>query len=345
MSIQDVAKQAKVSVATVSRVFNLPEKVTPVTRHRVEQVAKKLGYVANASARTLRTQRSRVLGVVLPTLLNPVFAECLSGIASAATAAGYAITPITTDYELAQEDRAVNLLLAGNVDGMILVVSNPATSGALQRLQAAGVAYALAYNRHVDHPCVSVDSEAAVSSVVTRLASLGHSRITLVTGLLAASDRAQQRKRGYQLAMASLNFKNIDVLEVPFVASAVEQIRKLLKPPQRPTALICSNDLLAIRCIRAASLAGLAVPADISVVGFDGIALGEDLTPMLSSVTQPNAGIGRCAVELLVQAVSSGKPLLPGASVVLPHGFRQGESYAAPLAKKYKTEKFSAKKT
>lgn len=135
------------------------------------------------------------------------------------------------------------------------------------------------------------------------------------------------------------------MLEVPFVASAVEQIRKLLKPPQRPTALICSNDLLAIRCIRAASLAGLAVPADISVVGFDGIALGEDLTPMLSSVTQPNAGIGRCAVELLMQAVNSGKPLLPGASVVLPHGFRQGESYAAPLAKKHKTEKFSAKKT
>ena len=345
MSIQDVAKQAKVSVATVSRVFNLPEKVTPVTRHRVEQVAKKLGYVANASARTLRTQRSRVLGVVLPTLLNPVFAECLSGIASAATAAGYAILPITTDYELAQEDRAVNLLMAGNVDGMILVVSNPATSKALPRLQAAGVAYSLAYNRHPAHPCVSVDSEAAVSSVVTRLASLGHSGITLVTGQLAASDRAQQRVRGYQQAMAGLRLNNTHVLEVPFVASAVAQICKLLKQPQRPSALICSNDLLAIRCIRAASLAGLAVPGDISVVGFDGIAIGEDLSPMLSSVTQPNAGIGRCAVELLVQAISSGKPLLPSASVVLPHGFRQGESFAPPPAKLNKTEKFSAKKT
>ena len=344
MSIQDVAKQAKVSVATVSRVFNLPDKVTAATRQRVEKVANKLGYVANASARTLRTQRSRVLGVVLPTLLNPVFAECLSGIASGATMAGYAILPVTTDYELAQEDRAVNLLLAGNVDGMILVVSNPATSKALQRLQAAGVAYALAYNRHPDHPCVSVDSEAAVSSVVTRLASLGHMRITLVTGQLAASDRAQQRVRGYQQAVASLKLKNTHVLEVPFVASAVEQICRLLKQPQRPTALICSNDLLAIRCLRAASLAGLKVPGDISVVGFDGIALGEDLSPMLSSVTQPNSGIGRRAVELLVQAVSSGKPLQPGASVVLPHGFRQGESFAAPPAKLIKTKKFSANK-
>ena len=345
MSIQDVARQAKVSVATVSRVFNLPDKVAASTRLRVEKIAHKLGYVANASARTLRTQRSRVLGVVLPTLLNPVFAECLSGIASAATAAGYAISPVTTDYELAQENRAVNLLLAGNVDGMILVVGNPASSKALQCLQAAGVAYALAYNRHPAHPCVSVDSEAAVGAVVTQLASLGHSRITLVTGQLAASDRAQQRLRGYQLAMSSLKIKSQHVLEVPFVASAVEQIRQLLEKPQRPTALVCSNDLLAIRCIRAASLAGLAVPGDISVVGFDGIALGEDLSPMLSSVIQPNAGIGRCAVELLVQAISSNKPLLPSASVVLEHGFRQGESCAAPLAKRNKTKKFSAKET
>ena len=128
MSIQEVAKQAGVSSATVSRVFNLPDKVTEATRERVERIAKALGYMPNASARALRTQRSRVLGVVLPTLLNPVFAECLDGIACAATAAGYAILPITTDYQLAQEDQAVNLLLAGNVDGMILVVSNPSTS-------------------------------------------------------------------------------------------------------------------------------------------------------------------------------------------------------------------------
>ena len=345
MSIQDVAKLARVSVATVSRVFNLPDKVTPATRERVEKIAQKLGYVANASARTLRTQRSRVLGVVLPTLLNPVFAECLSGIASAATTAGYAILPLTTDYELAQEDRAVNLLLAGNVDGLILVVSNPATSKALERLQAAGIAYALAYNRHPNHPCVSVDSEAAVGAVVTRLAELGHTRITLVTGQVAASDRAQQRLRGYQQAMVSLKLKKTEVLEVPFVASAVNEICALLKQERRPTALICSNDLLAIRSIRAVKLAGLKVPDDVSVVGFDGIALGEDLTPMLSSVTQPNAGIGRAAVELLLQAISSGQALLPSASVVLAHGFRQGESYAAPPPLNKNNEKFSAKKT
>src|SRR3989344_4539073 len=173
MSILEVAREAGVSVATVSRVFNVPDKVAPATREHVENIARTLGYLPNASARTLRTQRSRVLGVVLPTLTNPVFAECLEGIAQAAVAGGYAISPFTTDYRLDQEDRAVNLLLAGNVDGMILVVSNPATSTALQRLAEVGLPYVLAYNHHPDHPCVSVHSELAVAGVVTHLATPG----------------------------------------------------------------------------------------------------------------------------------------------------------------------------
>src|SRR3989344_3505765 len=142
MSILEVAREAGVSVATVSRVFNVPDKVAPATREHVENIARTPGYLPHASA---RTQRSRVLGVVLPTLTNPVFAECLEGIAQAAVAGGYAISPFTTDYRLDQEDRAVNLLLAGNVDGMILVVSNPATSTALQRLPEVGLPYVLAY--------------------------------------------------------------------------------------------------------------------------------------------------------------------------------------------------------
>jgi LacI family transcriptional regulator, repressor for deo operon, udp, cdd, tsx, nupC, and nupG len=329
MSIQDVARQAGVSVATVSRVFNLPDKVTPATRLHVEQVAQALGYLPNASARTLRTQRSRVIGVVLPTLLNPVFAECLQGIAQAAVGAGYAILPFASEYLLAQEDRAVHLLLAGNVDGMILVVSDPATSTALQRLAEAGLPYVLAYNRHPDHPCVSVDGEQAVAELVEHLASLGHRRITMVSGQFSASDRAQQRWRGFQRGMAAAGLADAPVLEVPFVETAVQDVATMLQRADRPTALVCSNDLLAIRSIRAAHLARLSVPRDLSVAGFDGIALGEDLTPMLSTVAQPNADIGRCCVQLLVQAMAGGTPLAPDAGLTLAHQFRTGESCAA----------------
>lgn len=330
MSIQDVARDAGVSVATVSRVFNRPDKVTPATRERVNAVAREVGYIPNASARRLRTQRSRVLGVVLPTLLNPVFAECLGGIARAATLAGYAIAPIITDYRLDLEEGAAHHLLAGGVDGVILVVSNPSTSIVLHKLSAAGIPYVLAYNRHPAHPCVSVDSEGAVCDLVGALVRLGHRRIGMVSGQLAASDRAQQRWRGFAQGMKRAGLPQREVLEVPFVEAAVAQIETLLRGPQRPTALVCSNDLLAIRCIRAAHLASLSVPQDLSVIGFDGIALGQDLTPMLSTIVQPNAEIGRCCVDLLVASLSGAASLVSAGSITLTHVFREGESCASP---------------
>jgi len=328
MSIQEVARQAGVSVATVSRAFNLPDKVSAETRERVESVARELGYRPNASARTLRTQRSRVLGVVLPTLLNPVFAECLDGIAHAAAELGYAILPVTTDYQISQEERAVDLLLSENVDGMVLVVSNPATSLALHRLRKAGTPYVLAYNRHADHPCVSVDSELAVTQLVTRLAGLGHRQIAMVCGQLSASDRAQQRYRGFLQGMQAADLAP-RLLEVPFIDDAAAALADLIQGDTRPTALLCSNDLLAIRAIRAVRQAGLRVPEDVSVTGFDGIALGLDLTPMLSTVVQPNARIGATSVELIVQALIGGT--LPGSesSQILSHSWRAGESCGA----------------
>jgi LacI family transcriptional regulator, repressor for deo operon, udp, cdd, tsx, nupC, and nupG len=331
MSIQAVARKAGVSVATVSRVFNLPEKVSPSTRAQVEQAARELGYLPNSSARTLRTQRSRVLGVVLPTMLNPVFAECLQGIAQAAVAGGYAIIPVTTGYQVDEEERAVHRLMAGNVDGLILVVSNPATSTALQRLRAAGLPYVLAYNRHAGHPCISVDNEAATAGAVAHLVALGHRRIAMISGTLAASDRAQQRWRGFLRGMAAAGLEPPALVEVPFVETAADALTRFLAATPRPTALVCSNDLLAIRSIRAAHRSGLQVPGELSVIGFDGIALGEDLTPALSTVVQPNSDIGRRGVELLVKALAGDVALGPEASLLLPHALRAGESCAPPL--------------
>lgn len=330
MSIHDVAREAGVSVATVSRVFNLPDKVSAATREHVTRVAQSLGYMANNSARTLRTQRSHVLGVVLPTLANPVFAECLEGISSAVAASGYAIQPLMSHYQLEAETAAVKQLLAANVDGMILVVSSPAGSPGLQRLIKSGLPYVLAYNRNPDHPCVSVDSEQAVVESIQRLTAMGHRRIAMVTGKLNASDRAQQRCHGYRLGMQAIGSRYINVLEVPFIETALDQITGLLAGEERPTALICSNDLLAIRCLRAAHLAGLSVPKQLTVVGFDGIALGQDLTPVLSTITQDNAAIGRHCVELLVRSLQTGHVLSHQDSLTLDHGFRAGESCAPP---------------
>ena len=326
MSIHAVARHAGVSITTVSRVFNRPERVAPTTRERVLSAARLLDFVPNASARTLRTQESRILGVVLPTLLNPVFAECLSGIADAADAAGYSIVPLVTDYEVKREAQAIDRLLARDVDGLVVTVANASRSPSLRRLQRAGVAYVLAYNRHPRHACVSVDGEAAFAEVVGWLVALGHRRIAMASGTLAASDRARQRYRGFQAGMARAGLADGELIEMPFVETAVEQVRDRLARPDRPTALVCSNDLLAVRCIRAARLAGLAVPHALSVVGIDGIAIGADLTPRLSTIVQPNRLIGETCVATLVKALRAGSTPGPRDSASLPYLLCEGES-------------------
>lgn len=337
MSIHTVADRAGVSITTVSRVFNRPERVAVRTRDRVLTAARALGFTPNASARTLRTHKSRILGVVLPTLLNPVFAECLDGIADAADAAGYAIVPLVTDYRLDREAAAIGRLLARDVDGLILTVANAARSHSLKGLRAAGRPYVLAYNRHPDHPCVSVDGEAAFEGIVNRLIAMGHRRIAMASGTLAASDRARQRHRGFQRGLRRAGLAPGELIEVPFVRAtselspdpASDPVSARLAQPHRPTALVCSNDLLAVRCIRAARLVGLAVPQALSVVGIDGIAIGDDLTPRLSTVVQPNRLIGAACVRTLVDALEAGLAPQPVHSLSLPFSFRPGESCGA----------------
>ena len=337
MSIHRVASHAGVSPATVSRAFNAPHLVASATLARVLESADALSFVPNASARTLRTQRSRILGVVLPTLLNPVFAECLEGIAERARAAGYAIVPLVTEYRTALEREAIEHLMARSVDGVILTVASAGRCASLQRLRQGRVPYVLAYNRHRGQPCVSVDGEAACAELVRWLVGLGHRRIAMVSGTLSASDRARQRHRGFARAMAAAGLAGAELIEVPFMQAATEALTERLRRPGRPTALLCSNDLLALRSLRAAALAGLRVPQQLSVVGFDGIALGEALSPQLSTVVQPSREIGERCVEWLLQSLSAGTAPGPGSSLSLPYRIRAGESCAAPPARSSST--------
>ncbi len=333
ISILDIATQAGVSPATVSRVFNSPELVNDQTRELVLSVARENGYRPNASARTLRTQRSRVIGVVLPTLNNPVFAECLQGITQATAAHGYAIMPATTEYRIENEIEAVAQLQAFGVDGVLLVVSDAKTSKAVMNLQSHHTPYVLVYNRHHDHPCVSVQGDVAVADLVGYLVTLGHRNIAMVCGQLHASDRAQQRYAGFVAGMKKARLIPAALIEVPFVETAIDNISLVLERETRPTALVCSNDLLALRAMRAAHQCGLRVPQDVSVVGFDGIRMGQDLTPALSTIAQPNYEMGRAGVQLLLQAVQEGRMPATAESITLDYQFHRGESCAqAPIS-------------
>lgn len=328
-SIQAVALAAGVSAATVSRVFNQPEMVQADKRARVLAVAEQLKYRPLGAARTLRRRRSEILGVVLPTLRNPVFAECLEGIAAAAVEARHAIQLATTEYRPERELDAVIALLP-RVDGLVLVVSNPSRSKALQAIRAAGLPYVLAYNRHAAHPCVSVDNEGAVAELVGHLYRRGHRRIAMLCGDLQASDRSRARHRGFERGMQGVGLPPGPLIEVPFDGDVTGLLAATLRSADPPTVLVCSNDLLALRARRAAHACGLRVPLDLGIVGFDGIALGADLVPSLATIAQPNRDIGAHCIAVLAPAAEAGAPLTAAASRVLPHLFRPGESLGDP---------------
>ena len=293
---------------------------------RVLAVARRFDYVPNNSARTLRTQRSRILGVVLPTLLNPVFSEFAEGVSAAATEAGYAIQLITTEYRERDEEAAVQHLIGRGVDGVVMVACHAAESRALRQLRGAAMPHVLAYNRHPDHPCVTVDSETAVAGLVDMLYARGHRGIAMLCGSLAASDRSRARHAGFVRGFRQLGLAEGPMVEVPFADDTPDAVTQLLLGPDRPTALVCSTDLIALRAVRAAHAAGLRVPQDVSITGFDGIGLGMVVVPSLCTIAQPSREMGRTCVDILAPAAASGTLLDGQASRTLPYRLREGES-------------------
>lgn len=309
-TIREVAQSAGVSVATVSRVLNASGQVSAQAEQVVRQAAATLGFRPNLVGRSLRGVRTRTFGVMLPTLLHPVFAECLQGIESAAQSQGYAITLSTTGYRADAEEAASERLLQQRVDGLILTVADAASSPLLDKLDAEGVPYVLAFNQTSERtaklrPTVGVDNRKAAQQMVAHLLELGHQRIELVAGQFMQSDRSRQRFAGYQDAMLAVGLPVNAPLELPFDSTDVRaELQDLLVKRDAPTALFCTNDQLAMTVIRDLRRMGLRVPQDVSVAGFDGVRVGEWMSPVLSTVVQPNADIGRTAVELLLQIIA-----------------------------------------
>jgi DNA-binding LacI/PurR family transcriptional regulator len=328
-TIREVAHSAGVSVATVSRVLNASGQVSAHAEQAVRQAAAALGFRPNLLGRSLRGVRTRTFGVMLPTLLHPVFAECLQGIESATQSQGYAITLGTTGYRAEAEESVSERLLQQRVDGLILTVADALRSPLLDKLDAEGVPYVLAFNQigrrraaGKVRPSVCVDNRKAAHQMVEHLIDLGHRRIQLVVGQFSQSDRSRHRFAGYQAAMASSGLPAKDPLELPFDSTDVRaQLQDLLSRRDAPSAVFCSNDQLAMTVIRDLRRLGVRVPEDVSVAGFDGVRVGEWMSPVLTTVVQPIADIGRTAVDLLLQ-IAAGEVCLGPAT--LHHTLRLG---------------------
>lgn len=334
-TILDVAREARVSAATVSRVMNESAQVSDRVARAVLEAAAQLDFRPNLLGRNLRMSRTRNLGVLLPTLAHPVFAECVQALETAARASDHALLLATTGYEPAQEDGALELLLRHRVDGAVLTVSDAARSRVLDKLDREGLPYVLVYNqlarnsRHAaTRPTVSVDNRAAARQMVEYLIGLGHTRIAMVAGSFRQSDRARLRHRGFVDALQAAGLQVRSPLEVPFMAAdARAPLHELMRSRDRPTALFCSSDQLALRVMRDLSQLGFEVPRDVSVAGFDGVHLGTLTLPALTTVEQHSPQIAATAIDLLLHLVGGQRYLAPA---LLHHTLRGGESTSAP---------------
>ncbi len=329
-TIRDVAAAAGVSIATVSRVINGRNVTSVPVVKAVREAICATGFRPNMIGRRLKTARTSTLCILVPSLKNPIFADAVHGMESAAEAAGYSLLLTSSGYLPTKETAAIELLLANRVEGIILTVANEARSPTIALLRREKIPFVLVFNPPLRKgvSTVTIDNRAAAYAVVERLIALGHRRVAMIAGAFQASDRSGLRRAGFEDALTEHGLRPGPVVEVGFEAlDLTDHCRRLLAAADPPTALFCSTDMLAIAAIRSLRRLGLGVPRDVSVAGFDGIAAGEWMSPSLMTVRQPAEAMGVEAVRHLLARLADG---VPPQHVELSYELCAGESCGPP---------------
>lgn len=305
-TLQQVAIRAGCSLATASRALNRNGNVSDRMVRRVRRAAAELGYRPINSAAGRLGQRP-VVGVLIPSITNPVFASSLSSIQNRMLVAGHGVLIAQSNYDPAREADAVASLLNDRPTGLILTVCDPGTSAALMSSLPPTV---LLNNMPTAlfPAAVTVDNRGAGRELTALLIGLGHRRILFVSGAFATSDRARFRHEGYRDAMAESGIPPLEAVQIPFVSGYDQLDLSAALSMFSPTAIIASNDLLAFGVIGALRREGLSVPSDISVAGFDGISIGRLMDPPLTTIEMPDASMGAAAASLLLDMAENAAP-------------------------------------
>lgn len=330
-TIKDVARAAGCGIATASRVLNRSGPASPDTRARVEQAARDLGFSFSAAGRALRSSRSMTVGCLVPSLANPVFADAVQGVQQALAGEGYQVLIASSDYDHDGDNEALSTLIDKDVDALIVTMVAPERSAALRRAAERGVPVCLMFHDPVaGYPSAYVDNFEAAREVARRFAALGHQRTAFVALRFASSDRSRNRYAGFADECARLGLAAPALIELSARDAARPDVlaAELARHPAL-TAVFASNDFLAIALQRAAPLLGWQVPDDLSVVGFDGIAIGRLLDRPLATVETAPDQMGRLAAGHVLQMMQGDAPSVPAP---LPATFRAGATLAAPRA-------------
>ena len=308
-SINDVASRAGVSTATVSRALNEPDKVKPATLESVRNAIELLGYTPHFGGRALASNKSNTIGALIPTMDNAIFARGLQALQETLAEAGVTLLIATSGYDPEREMQQIQTLLGRGVDGLMLIgLSRPAKTYELLDRHGVPVVIAWNYKAGSDHICVGFDNRAAAAALADCVLEHGHERIAMIAGRAPGNDRAADRIKGVRQALrrAGLKLAPDHLIEARYTLDdAAEAMAALLTLPDRPTAVICGNDVLAAGAIMHLKRVGLAVPRDVSVVGFDNIDLASVTEPPLTTVHVPHRRMGQTAAELLL-AIGAG---------------------------------------
>ncbi len=303
--VTDVARLADCAPATVSRVLNNPDKVSPDKRTRVEAAMRELGYVRNHAARALRSQRSNMVGVLIPTLDYALYARMVGAANDTLSSAGISTLIATYGYDLDAEIREAQQLLERGAEALILVGDNHRLE-LHEMLERFGVPCVCTYvsNPKGTHPTVGFDNADAAGKLAQHIAHLGHRRIAVISGLTKDNDRTTERLEGIraELARHSIELPDAMVAESAYSIYDGRKACALLlsrnDPP--PTAIVCGNDILALGALAECQARGLRVPQEVSVVGFDNIEFSAHASPPLTTIDVPAEEMGKSAASFVL---------------------------------------------
>lgn len=314
-TLDDVAKAANVSTATVSRTINTPQAVGAEVRARVEQKIRALGYVRDGKARALASNNSRAIGAIIPTLENAIFATGINALEHKLDEAGYTLLLAVSNYDLEHELSQIREMMEHGVDGILLIgnVHLPEAFELMDQHQQL-FAHMWAFDDSNPYPCIGFDNHQAAREVADYLLDLGHQRFAIIAGITTNNDRARLRIQGTvdALATRNLRIKKEFIIEKKYsIAAGRDATRQLLSLPleQRPTAIICGNDVLAFGCLFECLHSGVKVPEEISITGFDDLPLSEHFLPSLTTVRVPTTEMGHKAADFMLESIHNRSPI------------------------------------
>lgn len=321
ITIYDVAREANVSMATVSRVVNGNPNVKPTTRKKVMEVIDRLGYRPNAVARGLASKKTTTVGVIIPDISNLVFAELARGIEDIATMYNYNIILSNSDQNIDKELRLLNTMLGKQVDGLVFMSGN-ITNELVSEFEKSPVPIVLAGSIEESGkiPSVNIDHEQAVYDAVTHFVEEGHKNIAIVIGPLHEPINSEKKMAGYKRALsdAGIEYREDLVAEGDYTYdSGIEAFEKLLEAEVKPTAIFVGSDEMALGVVHGARDKGYSIPEDFEVITSDNTKLSLMVRPQLTTIVHPLYDIGAVAMRLLTKLMN--KEPVSEEIVVLPH--------------------------